>query len=124
MSVIFGKKTELESFSILQFLYGDFSVFGVKEHCKEAVEFTLKTLRENKRVEALVLVHLDLNRGSKIARLEPQEISTKLLKNLKIIQSFGTKIYFFFKRQKRIPISSLEAYKDLAETGIVFLYKA
>ncbi|WP_299547460.1 hypothetical protein [uncultured Helicobacter sp.] len=107
--MIFGENKKLESFfKIPQFLYGDFSVFGVESHCQRAVEFALKQLRENQLVEVLVLLELDISKQD-------------LLESLREIQSFGTKIYFFLKTQKKIP--TLEIYKNLSKSGILFLYK-
>ncbi|MCI5968455.1 hypothetical protein [Helicobacter sp.] len=113
MSVFFGQSEKLESFfKIPQYLYGDFSVFGVDVHCKEAVEFSLKRLKENRRIEILVLTHLGFKTGF-------QDFLKNLhLKDLQAIRAFGTKIYFFLKESKRNP--QLETYKSLAENGIVF----
>ncbi|WDL69416.1 hypothetical protein IP364_05795 [Helicobacter winghamensis] len=107
MRVVFGESEKLESFfKIPQFLYGDFSVFGVDRHCEKAVEFVLERLKENQRIEVLVLLNMKLDLKEN---------------HLKTIQSFGTKIYFFLTTQKKIP--TLEVYKKLAENGILFLYK-
>lgn len=110
MCIIFGDEKKIEFFGIPQVLYGDFSVFGVEDHCKEATEFTLKTLNKNERVEILVLLGLELN-------VETQNI----LRSLQGIQSFGVRIYLFLKIPKKNP--KLEIYKGIAERGMVLLSK-